>query len=72
MRPQTGRSPIARPLAGGEVLVAVRGPSPGEGGGKNVSKMPRYTPIRVLLFFIRRAEDLLQQLPLPRGDLYSF
>ena len=38
MRPQRGRRPIARPLAGGEVLVAVRGPSPGEGGGKN--KLP--------------------------------
>ena len=26
---------FARPLRGAEVLVAVRGPSPGEGGGKN-------------------------------------
>ena len=28
------RRPIVRPLGGAEVLVAVRGPSPGEGGGK--------------------------------------
>ena len=27
--------PTVRPLGGAEILVAVRGPSPGEGGGKN-------------------------------------
>ena len=27
---------FAHPLRGAEVLVAVRGPSPGEGGGKNL------------------------------------
>ena len=31
---ETQRRPAARPLGGAEVLVAVRGPSPGEGGGK--------------------------------------
>ena len=31
-KPGTAR--FARPLRGAEVLVAVRGPSPGEGGGK--------------------------------------
>ena len=31
---ETQRRPTARPLGGAEVLVAVRGPSPGEGGGK--------------------------------------
>ena len=36
-RPKTQRRPTARPLGGAEVLVAVRGPSPGEGGGKNPS-----------------------------------
>ena len=34
-RPQTQRRPTARPLAGGEVVVAVVGPYPREGGGKN-------------------------------------
>ena len=34
--PKSGKDQAARPLAGAEVLVAVRGPSPGEGGGKNV------------------------------------
>ena len=29
-----GAARFARPLRGAEVLVAVRGPSPGEGGGK--------------------------------------
>ena len=29
---------FAHPLRGAEVLVAVRGPSPGEGGGKNSQK----------------------------------
>ena len=29
------RRPVVRPLGGAEVSVAVRGPSPGEGGGKN-------------------------------------
>ena len=29
-----GHDPAARPLAGAEVLVAVGGPSPGEGEGK--------------------------------------
>ena len=29
-----GAAQFARPLRGAEVLVAVRGPSPGEGGGK--------------------------------------
>ena len=29
---------FAHPLRGAEVLVAVRGPSPGEGGGKNIPK----------------------------------
>ena len=37
--PKSGKKPgtarFARPLGGAEVLVAVRGPSPGEGGGKN-------------------------------------
>ena len=33
-RPETQRRPVVRPLGGAEVLVAVRGPSPGEGGGK--------------------------------------
>ena len=37
-RPKCGKKPsaarFARPLRGAEVLVAVRGPSPGEGGGK--------------------------------------
>ena len=36
--PKSGQKPgaarFARPLRGAEVLVAVRGPSPGEGGGK--------------------------------------
>ena len=32
--PKIGTDQAARPLAGGEVLVAVVGPSPGEGGGK--------------------------------------
>jgi len=35
MREETRRRPIVLPLRGAEVLVAVRGPSPGEGGGKN-------------------------------------
>ena len=35
--PKTGAARFARPLRGAEVLVAVRGPSPGEGGGKKVS-----------------------------------
>jgi len=34
MRQETQRRPIVLPLLGAEVLVAVRGPSPGEGGGK--------------------------------------
>ena len=38
MRPQTLRRPVARPLGGAEVLVAVRGPSPGERGGKKNSE----------------------------------
>ena len=33
---QMRRRPTVRPLGGAEVLVAVRGPSPGEGGGKNI------------------------------------
>ena len=34
-RPKTGAARFARPLRGAEVLVAVRGPSPGpRGGGK--------------------------------------
>ena len=33
--PKCGKNQAARPLAGAEVLVAVRGPLPGEGGGKN-------------------------------------
>ena len=37
--PKPGKKPsaarFAHPLRGAEVLVAVRGPSPGEGGGKN-------------------------------------
>ena len=33
-RPETRRRPVVLPLRGAEVLVAVRGPSPGEGGGK--------------------------------------
>ena len=32
--PKTGAARFAHPLRGAEVLVAVRGPSPGEGGGK--------------------------------------
>ena len=32
--PKTGTARFAHPLRGAEVLVAVRGPSPGEGGGK--------------------------------------
>ena len=32
IRPETQRRPIVLPLRGAEVLVAVRGPSPGEGG----------------------------------------
>ena len=32
IRPETRRRPIVLPLRGAEVLVAVRGPSPGEGG----------------------------------------
>ena len=35
MRDKTRDRRFARPLRGAEVLVAVRGPSPGEGGGKN-------------------------------------
>ena len=35
-RLETQRRPVARPLADAEVLVAVRGPSPGEGGGKKL------------------------------------
>ena len=31
-RPETRRRPVVLPLRGAEVLVAVRGPSPGEGG----------------------------------------
>jgi len=31
---ETQRRPIVRTLGGAEVLVAVRGPSPGEGEGK--------------------------------------
>ena len=31
---KTGTARFAHPLRGAEVLVAVRGPSPGEGGGK--------------------------------------
>ena len=38
-RIETQRRPIVRPLGGAEVLVAVRGPSPGEGGGKNQAKL---------------------------------
>ena len=38
--PKSGKKPsaarFARPLGGAEVLVAVRGPSPGEGGGKKM------------------------------------
>ena len=33
-----GAARFARPLRGAEVLVAVRGPSPGEGGGKKFTK----------------------------------
>ena len=41
-RRQMQRRPVARPLGGAEVLVAVRGPSPGEGGGnKIVNIFPR-------------------------------
>ena len=32
--PKLKKDQAARPLVGAEVLVAVRGPSPGEGGGK--------------------------------------
>ena len=35
-QPQKWRRPTARPLAGAEVLVPVRGPSPREGGGKKL------------------------------------
>ena len=35
-RTQIRRRPIVRPLRGAEVLVAVRGPSPGEGGREKV------------------------------------
>ena len=40
MRPQTQRRPTARPLRCAEVLVAVRGPSPGE-GGREKHRTPR-------------------------------
>ena len=33
--PKPRKNPAARPLAGGEVLVAVVGPSPERGEGKN-------------------------------------
>ena len=32
--PKTGAAKFARPLRGAAVLVAVRGPSPGKGGGE--------------------------------------
>ena len=34
--PKCSAARFARPLGGAEVLVAVRGPSPGEGGGKKL------------------------------------
>ena len=36
--PKTGTARFAHPLRGAEVLVAVRGPSPGEGGGKKTQE----------------------------------
>ena len=35
--PKIRKDQAARPLTGADVLVAVRGPSPGEGGGKKPS-----------------------------------
>ena len=40
MRLEMQRRPIVRPLRGAEVLVAVRGPSPGEGGRGNKHSLP--------------------------------
>ena len=43
-RPKPGQKPsaarFAHPLRGAEVLVAVRGPSPGKGGGKKLRTLP--------------------------------
>ena len=39
--PKCGAARFAHPLRGAEILVAVRGPSPGEGGGKNVQSPKR-------------------------------
>ena len=38
---ETQRRPVVLPLRGAEVLVAVRGPSPGEGGGKKRTPLPQ-------------------------------
>ena len=40
-RIETRRRPVVLPLRGAEVLVAVRGPSPGEGGGKRCHRVGR-------------------------------
>ena len=63
------RRPTVRPLGGAEVLVAVRGPSPGEGGGKkqvNVSLFLR----RGQLIKWRRSEVVGHYaMPADRGQM---
>ena len=69
-RPKCGKKPsaarFARPLRGVEVLVAVRGPSPGEGGGKKTGKVDirgkiqkRRRMRKVFVNFLRKKQNLL-------------
>ena len=43
-RIETQRRPVVLPLRGAEVLVAVRGPSPGEGGREKAKVRPAPAP----------------------------
>ena len=43
MQLETRRRPIVHPLRGAEVLVAVRGPSPGEGGREKLYNCLTFT-----------------------------
>ena len=63
-RIETQRRPVVLPLRGAEVLVAVRGPSPGEGGREKTQLAAMLAPQRAwgaawlrlscLVFFLKR------------------
>ena len=57
------RRPVVRPLGGAEVLVAVRGPSPGEGEGKTKALVGKLLTISTILETLDTLVPLCIQTP---------